>query len=128
MKRNLVLCIIILALVKFLNAGVWKDKKIYNEYKQTKQEAIIADAEGNTYSAVKNFLKCYELAKDEGIGYIEAWMLNNAGYALIKKYKKTHEKTLLNEALGYFKKAKELDIKEAEKTIENNINYCLNNL
>lgn len=71
-----------------LFAGPWKSYSAYQEYLSVKNKAKQADAEGNTFKAVSNFLKAAEIASNSADANVQAWQLNNAAYSLIVQFKK----------------------------------------
>ncbi|MCX8094355.1 MAG: hypothetical protein N3E50_09365, partial [Candidatus Goldbacteria bacterium] len=69
-------------------AGPWKSYKAFQEYITVKNKAKQADADGDTYTAVTNYLKAAEIASKYADYNVQAWQLNNAAYSLIAQFKK----------------------------------------
>lgn len=87
--RRLILFIVMVFIFNIsLFAGPWKSYKAFQEYLAVKNKAKQADAEGNTFEAVTNFLKAAEISSKSADANVQAWQLNNAAYSLILQFKK----------------------------------------
>jgi len=131
--KKFLLVVLTLSITSVMFAGVWKTSEEFQVYKIRKADAQKADNEGNTYTAVVNYLIAAQIAEKSNATEIQAWQLNNAGYCLIKKFmeinagltpKQMTDFELLVEARGYLQKAKDLDIENTLKTVEKNLDFC----
>jgi tetratricopeptide (TPR) repeat protein len=88
MRKLIVLIAVIFVFNNFLFAGPWRSYKAFQEYLSVKNKAKQADADGDTYTAVTNYLKAAEIASKSADANVLAWQLNNAAYSLIIQFKK----------------------------------------
>lgn len=68
-------------------AGGWTNWQDYQAYKNAKKAASEASDAGDHSNAVAKYKEAAELAAKSATKEIKAWQLNNAGYALMKKFK-----------------------------------------
>ncbi len=88
MKRLFFCCLMLFIFSVVLLAGPWKSYKAFQEYVSLKNKAKQADADGDTFTAVTNYLKAADIASKSADINIQAWQLNNAAYSLISQFKK----------------------------------------
>jgi hypothetical protein len=69
------------------SAGGWTNWEDYQAYRNAKTAASEASDAGDHSNAVAKYKEAAELAAKSATKEIKAWQLNNAGYALITKFK-----------------------------------------
>ncbi|MBP7793320.1 MAG: hypothetical protein KA120_09730 [Candidatus Goldbacteria bacterium] len=88
MKKLIFSIFTIFILCDVVSAGPWKSYSEFQKYLSLKNAAKQAEAEGDTFNAVSNYLKAAEVASKSADANIQAWQLNNAAYSLISRFKK----------------------------------------
>ena len=86
MRKVLVMAVVLVFFggAVFASWSSWED---YQTYKKAKANASAASDGGDTVTAVAEYKLAAELASKSGTKEYQGWQLNNAAYALIKKFK-----------------------------------------
>ncbi|MEI7543121.1 MAG: hypothetical protein WCJ94_07720 [bacterium] len=87
MKKVIILTTVISLAFVSVSFCMWKTSADFNTYKEARKTAADAEALGDTATAVANYKKAAELAGMFATEEIQAWQINNAAFALIKKFK-----------------------------------------
>ncbi len=87
MKKVVVLVLTMLFVSSVCQAGLWKNTEFYPKYKALKAEAEKAGAAGDTTTAIAKYKEAKTLSEANAAPEVSAWLLNNAAFLLIKKFK-----------------------------------------
>ncbi len=100
MKKISLLFLFVFAVSSAIMAGAWRNYEDYKSYLDARKTAKAAEAEGDTATAVSNYLKAAEYCEKSATKNYQAWQINNAAFVLITKFKT---------AVGYAEKLAKLE-------------------